>query len=188
MKIIPTVSQVINSSRSPERLEFLSKWRERNLDSIRESGNNFHQNVQDYILRGAIPKEEDNFFRNIFPYIENYKSSGLEMLVEKSFLCDNPYPGYRGRIDLLFDDTLYEFKTRNKDSELHPDSLHEYLMQLAAYANAFSSKIEDTCLVLVYPFHNRKPDFLFYTKEYLNTYFNLFIKYLGILYIKNEIT
>lgn len=172
MKKIPTVSQVINASRSQKRLDFLSKWGEKNGDFSKDGGNIFHKNVEDYLLKGLIPNG-CNFFNNIYPYLRNYKSSGLNIIVEKPFICEDLY---RGRIDLLFDNTLFEFKTRNTDNSLHPDTEKEYLMQLSAYTNAFSDQIEESCLVIIYPFQDRKPDFLFYSKEYLQPYFNLFTK------------
>jgi hypothetical protein len=175
---IPTVTEVINKGRSSKREKFLSTWKESNNNNYQTSGNNLHSMVESF-FKGYNPnRESSQFYNYLYPYLLDFKNTGLNIDIEKNFSTTIPPILYRGRIDLIVESSLYEFKTRNSNKPLYPDSLSEYLLQLAAYTFAFP-QIEDSALVLVYK--DREPEFLMYTKEELLEHYDRFAE----IYINN---
>jgi hypothetical protein len=173
MAKIPTVTEIINKGRSPERERFLSSWKESNPNDYQKAGNNLHSLVKKF-FNGSCrcrSKESNTFYYFLYPYLIDMRDYGNNIEVEKSFSTAIPPILYRGRVDLIVDSTLYEFKTRNSDKELPQDSLSEYLLQLAAYTFAFP-QIENSSLVIIYK--DREPEFLLYTREELLTHYDRF--------------
>jgi hypothetical protein len=180
MSKIPTVTEVINKSRSPAREKFLSTWKESNNNNYQTAGNNLHSLVEKFFNGSSKgrSRESNTFYYFLYPYLVDIQNYGNNIEVERNFSTTLSPIRYRGRVDLIADSTLYEFKTRNSDKPLYPDSLSEYLLQLAAYTFAFP-QIENSSIVLVYK--DREPEFLMYTKEELLEHYNRFAE----IYINN---
>jgi genome maintenance exonuclease 1 len=148
---LPSVSTILNATRSPEQRQALANWQQRVgmeeamriTTTASRRGTGTHKQIQRY-LQGEVVTCPDH----VKPYWESIKSvltavDGVRLVEGTVFHYDL---GYAGIVDCVasYQDTpcICEWKTADSPKQ-SVDRLHDYPLQLAAYFGAVNHLYRD---------------------------------------------
>lgn len=113
-----------------------------------KKGKGIHAAIEKYFSVGEIAANHETCIQSMIQLFDKLKISiGKYILAEKSFASDL---GYGGKIDLVLDNVVIDFKTKDFSADEKIKTYDEQLYQLCAYAKGIGMDLENTRLINIF--------------------------------------
>lgn len=136
------------------------------LDEAPKAGTNIHKVIEDYLFTGEYPVHlmHAKIIRNIEAELKKELGKDIQWEQEKRFV--NQKLGYAGTIDLVSDEWVIDFKSKQTAAKFKPGKMayEDHARQLAAYGYGISTVEMNSANIFVcletgeIDFHIHEPD------------------------------